>query len=227
MEIENYQSVLRKVGTVLIVVGVLDILWMIWSIVNQTSYSSSFNIFAVIAGIFLVRGGLRTAKYVRQFMAFMLSGFIGLVILVPLVFPLVFPLDFWLITFRLYPVSFLGFVLLFLIDLGLVCWIFRALGADSVKQAQIERGITVKPPYLPLTLGGLLIMFVFTFMFLSFRGETAEESIRRAEQQYGTEYKYVIKNLNLSESQAGKTVSAVLYAYNVNEIKTVKVEWKE
>ncbi len=73
----DYRSSLRVVGVTLIVVGILDIGWMIWCVAHRQSYSSRFNIFAVIAGILLIRGGLRTANVVAFFSAFMLSSLVG------------------------------------------------------------------------------------------------------------------------------------------------------
>ena len=46
---------------VLVVVGLLDIGVLIYCIANGISYSSSQNIFAVIAGLFLLRGSLVAA----------------------------------------------------------------------------------------------------------------------------------------------------------------------
>jgi hypothetical protein len=105
---DDYRPSLRIVGIVLIVVGFLDIGWMIYCITNGMSYHSSFNIFAVIAGILLIRGGLRTASVVAFFSALMLSSFIGML----LVFPLIEPFDLMLDSLRIYPASFCGYLLL-------------------------------------------------------------------------------------------------------------------
>ena len=56
---------------------------MIYCIVNDMSYSSSLNIFAVAAGIVLMRGGLKTAGVIRWTALFALSGLIGLVLVFP------------------------------------------------------------------------------------------------------------------------------------------------
>jgi hypothetical protein len=61
MESQTYRGILKCVGGVLIVIGLIDIAVMIYCIVNRISYSSSFNIFAVIAGILSMRGGLKAA----------------------------------------------------------------------------------------------------------------------------------------------------------------------
>jgi hypothetical protein len=47
--------ILKRVGAVLLAVGLIDIALMVHCIVNRISYSLSFNIVAVVAGIFLVR----------------------------------------------------------------------------------------------------------------------------------------------------------------------------
>ena len=57
----EHLPILKRVGKVLIIIGLVDIAVMIYCIANSISYSSSFNIFAVIAGVFLYRGSLRTA----------------------------------------------------------------------------------------------------------------------------------------------------------------------
>jgi hypothetical protein len=47
---EEARIILRRVGLALIVFGMLDIAVMIYCIANAVSYSSSFNVFAVLAG---------------------------------------------------------------------------------------------------------------------------------------------------------------------------------
>jgi hypothetical protein len=67
MESRTHQAILRRVGGVLVAVGLVDIAWMIYCIVHGISYRSSLNLFAVIAGVLLLRGSLRTAANVRWF----------------------------------------------------------------------------------------------------------------------------------------------------------------
>ena len=87
MEEQSYRSILRRAGLVLVAVGLIDIGWMIYCIVNGISYSSSLNIFAVIAGILLIRGGLRTAGIVRWLATFFVSAFAALVAIFPFLQP--------------------------------------------------------------------------------------------------------------------------------------------
>ena len=54
--VENARrTILRRVGVSLIAFGLFDIGVMVYCIINRINYSSSFNIFAVLAGIFVWR----------------------------------------------------------------------------------------------------------------------------------------------------------------------------
>src|ERR1700689_4822756 len=74
MEEPSYRSILKRVGVVLVLAGLAAIGWMIYCIIHRRSYSSSLNLFAVAAGILLIRGSLRTDSLVRWFSVFFLSG---------------------------------------------------------------------------------------------------------------------------------------------------------
>ena len=50
------RMILRRVGLALIVFGLLDIGVMVYCIANGVNYSSSFNVFAVLAGTYVRRG---------------------------------------------------------------------------------------------------------------------------------------------------------------------------
>lgn len=56
MDDRAHLRVLKRVGIVLVVVGLLYIGLMVYSIAKGVAYSSSLNVFALIAGIFLIRG---------------------------------------------------------------------------------------------------------------------------------------------------------------------------
>jgi hypothetical protein len=55
----DHLPLLKKAGLVLVIVGLMDIGLMIYAIASRVSYSSSLNVFAVVAGAFLLRGNLR------------------------------------------------------------------------------------------------------------------------------------------------------------------------
>lgn len=77
----------KKAGIALLTIGVLDIILMIYSIISKISYSSSFNIFAVIVGILLLKGSVKTARLTRWFSLFfsiiLVGGAIGMILIMP------------------------------------------------------------------------------------------------------------------------------------------------
>ena len=73
------QSLLMRPGYVLIAIGLLDIGVMVYCILHGISYASSFNIFALLGGIFLIRGSVRAAAIVTFFAAFLSSGAIAMI----------------------------------------------------------------------------------------------------------------------------------------------------
>ena len=219
---------LQKVGLVLLIIGIIDIGIMIYCISNQMSYYSSFNIFAVLAGIFLMRGSLRTARFVASFSAFLISSFIGLLLFFPLIYPP--SLSEAYLKLRTGEVTF-NLVLTILVIAFLV-WVYRSLTSKPVHDLMEQMGIEYKSfrrnPATGFWAGGFLaIVTLLVFCTMSNYGETAEEAKQRAISQTGPGYDYFVSSLNTSSSSRGNFVHAVVTAYNDKEIKHVKVEWSE
>ena len=109
----DHLSVLRRTGLVLVIVGVLDIGLMIYAILSRTAYTSSLNIFAVIAGVFLLRGNMRAVRVVRFFALFFAAALVAVLT----VSSLVQPVDLTLTQFRLNPRAFAGMSVFFALAL--------------------------------------------------------------------------------------------------------------
>jgi hypothetical protein len=223
----DYRQSIRVVGIVLIVVGFLDIGWMIYCIANGVSYSSSFNIFAVIAGILLVRGGLRTANVVAFFSAFMLSGFIGGLLVLPLIMP------FGLVQtyLRVYPASFSIYSMLAVFILVLLGWIYGRLTAPLVTAAIVEKypryASFWRRPRNGFLVGALLVIVLVSGLGFMFHGASAQRACAEAKLKVGVGYKFCVSSMSMQSSGGRTHVAALVTAYNQNEIKSVEVEWDE
>lgn len=216
---DTSEKILNRVGTALLIVGLIDIGVMIYCIKNKISYSSSFNIFAVIAGILLMRGSIRTARIVTFFGAFMLAGFLGLLV----IFPFMEPLELKVITFKLSPLStILSYAFMF-VAIGFVYWVYRSLASEPVMTARKEAGLSYGVPKLTFSLGGILVIGLSVAMYFLNSGSSAEIAKSKAVEQFGDSFKYHITAMNFSGSHA----SARLTAYREGEIKEVRVEWNE
>ncbi|HTE43515.1 MAG TPA: hypothetical protein VK629_22035 [Steroidobacteraceae bacterium] len=220
----DHLPVLRRVGRVLMIVGVLDIGFMIYCIANQMSYSSSLNIFAVIAGVLLLKGHLKAARAVTFVIAFLLTAsLIG----VPFVALFLLPLDYWQLVFRRSPIWSSLSIAVGAGLLVLLGWVYRELRSPVVVQAQAAAGLRSGVQKWPFVAGAVLSVLIAVMFQLIMKGEEAEEAKRRAARQYGPDYKYFVTEIKTSSVSTGKRVWAVLTAYNERTSKAVTIEWEE
>jgi len=217
-------AILRRVGAVLVVVGLIDIAVMIYCIVNRISYTSSFNIFAVIVGIFLLCGSLRAASIVRWLSAFFLGGVITALIALPFLQPL----DLTRTQFRLNPLAFLAAVAIGAFVLCLLIWVTRELGSQPVQAALASAGIKRRSMRIPAVAGvGLVVVLSIFLVVLLQLGDTAEHAESIAQRELGAGYHFHVRSLNIVEKSGVKSVSGVVTAWNENEVIDVPVHWEE
>lgn len=223
MEPETYRAVLKRVGWVLIVVGLLDVGVMVYCIVNRQSYSSSFNLFAIIAGIFLLRGGLRTAAVIRWFCVFMLAGFLAMAV----VAPFIQPWDLSLTELRLNPGSIAIGVILYILVLGLLFWVARQLGLEPVQVAIAKAGVKRRDVRYALAAGVGLAVLVGIAIPLFSNGESAERAKSIAQQEVGPGYKFHVSSIRVSTVGNKTNASGVVTAWNHQEIRSVPFNWED
>jgi hypothetical protein len=146
--VDDYRAILRHVGWVLIVVGILDICNMAYHLANRSSYMSAFSIVAIAAGGFLIGGNLRAARFVTYYAAFLLTGALGILLLIGI--PSLVAQWPALMEFRLIPIGPITSIISFLVNLGvlaLLYWIYRRLRAPAVVQAQLAAGEAAALPF--------------------------------------------------------------------------------
>lgn len=202
----------------LIVVGLIDIGLMIYCITHGLKYSSSLNIFAVVAGIFLYRGSMMAVRLITWFLAFLLSG-LSLAFFV--VFPLMQPLDLWATQFRLSPVSVLSSLLFGLVVLALLLWIYLQLRSEVVLKARVAAGQSRAAPMRAFVSSAMLVLAVGVMVHFMIQGEGSDKAKQLAEAQVGPGYKFHVASIQWSGAHGGATVTA----YNEHEIKSVRVRW--
>ena len=223
MEPSAHIPILRRAGVVLIVVGALDIAVMVYCIIRGVSYSSSLNVFAVVAGVFLVRGSLAAAGLVRWFSAFLLAGLCALA----LAWPVVQPFDLTLTQIRLDPTA-AALSALVLVALGcLFLWLQRQLGRPPVLAAAEAAGKKVRSMRLPVAAGAGIVVLLAAALPFTLGGESAARAKAVAQEQLGTGFKYHVSSLSVASTGTGTAVSARVTAWNGNEVRVVPVEWSE
>ncbi|MDR0275361.1 MAG: hypothetical protein LBI48_08510 [Burkholderiaceae bacterium] len=217
---KDYRATLKRVGLALVAFGLADIALMIYCILQDQSYSSSFNIFSVIAGVFLMRGSLGAARLITWFSAFMLTGFIGVIFLI---FPFLQPIDLLVAQAKFDPVWFIALWLIAAAVLILLCWTYQQLRSSSVLAALQKSGRSTATPRLAIGLGIALVAVLVVALNMTLKGAAGDKAIELARQKLGPGYSYATQSIQWS----GGHSSAVVAAYNDREIKYVSVEWSE
>lgn len=215
---EEIDNPFRKAGIVLLIIGIIDIGVMIYCITNEISYSSSFNIFAVTAGILLMKGGVKTARVVRWFSAFFVIAFIGMLFL----FPITMPIQLLATQIKLNPAGMLGSYAFSIIFIGVLVWIYRQLSTPGALAMLEQAGYkTGKPKSALYAAFGLMAIGGGVLFALIFNSESAEKAKALAKEKLGPDYEYHISSMQTY----GNKGSAVVTAFKSNEIKNVQVKW--
>ena len=213
----SYRAILRRVGLLLIVIGVLDVGYMIYCIVNGESYSSSVNIFAIVVGILLIRGHLGTVGVVTWFSAFFATVLVAVLILLPFLQPL----DLTMAQLRSDALSMIASLAEALVVAFVLIWIYRQLRLPAVVEARVAAGRSSSPPKSAFILGAILMVTLATALQLMLHSESAAKAITLAEAQVGPGYKFHVWGIDWWADR----VRADVTAYTPNEIKSVEVEW--
>ena len=221
----DHLSVLKRAGLVLVTVGVLDIGLMIYAIMSKSSYSSSLNIFAVIAGVFLVRGSLGAASLVRSFALFFAAALVALLV----VAPLLQPLDLTLTQAQLNPGAFASVVLFFALALALFAWVARELGSFPVREAHAKSGkpLTARRTAIPVALGVALAVLVAMVSAFVQRSDSGMRAVQDARAKLGEDYNYHVSSLNYNSSGGVTRVSGVVTAWKTDAVRILPFGWRE
>ncbi|MBD2180025.1 hypothetical protein H6S82_19825 [Planktothrix sp. FACHB-1355] len=222
----NYRTILKRVGIVLIAVGILDIAYFFYYTSQEQSFSSSLRynyswngLVIVVAGVFLLRGSLRAVEIVRWFAAFGISNMVSNIFIL---LPFLKPAELWAIEFRLYPVNLCISFLVKIMSIALLGWIYTQLRAAPVISASLKSGHSASTPKFAFILGVASIVLLTGIMQFTVNSPAGIKAVELARSQYGDNYKYHVTGMGWSNGN----VKANLTAYNEQEIKAVQVEWK-
>jgi hypothetical protein len=218
-----YGEILKRVGAALVLVGLVDFGWMIYCIVHKMSYSSSLNLFAVGAGVLMMRGSLRTASYVRWFSVFFVSGF-GAALLA---WPAIQPMNVTLTEFRLHKEPAIVGACVTLLVVAVLYWVATTLGDEQVKTASRAAGVRPRDVRWAAAAAICLMIGLTIAMHFILGGERAQQMMSIAEKELGPGYELHVKSLTFSQRGGDKSFSGVVIAWNDREVREIPVSWKE
>ncbi len=217
---KSYKGILNRVGWSLILFGLLDLLMMVYRGRMGLSYISSFYGLAAIAGIFLLRGNLRTAAWMTGVTAFysMVFAFSTLTLTV-----VTHPLNLWITRLRLNPIFMMASVLFTGAFMVYLPWLYGQLRRPQIVSAYAGAGLGTAPPIGAWASGVGVGIALSVIIFMVFNSNDAAEALRRAELQLGPDYNYRLSSINWR----GSEVQATVTAYTHNSIESIEIEWME
>ena len=225
------EAILKRVGTVLIVVGILDIAFMVYFFsTGGSSYSSSFNIIAVVAGFFIRRGELRVAQFAGFFVRFGLLGITTAVLITPLIYPTGLIKTFLLITPAWKLLAWSAFTALALV---LLWWLDKNLQSTEVRALLREKRLHQRWPKLVPSIKmfsifcAVLALAMVTLLRYIEQSDTGQMAIAKARMELGSGYSYHLSAISVSSTSRGRSVYATVIAYSDSEIRRSRVSWED
>ncbi|USX17091.1 hypothetical protein NHH88_15350 [Oxalobacteraceae bacterium OTU3CAMAD1] len=222
IETHTAPQVLHRAGVVLLVVGAIDIAYMIWRLSTGASYSYSMTIPAVIVGVLLMRGSLKAASALIWIAAILLP-----MALASGAMSLMQPLDLTLTELRLAPAAHFGAALPLLIFCGLLYWLLQQLGRQPVQSAIQTTGRKKPAINVALTIGVALSMLALTGKQLGQNSDLKKKAEQLAQEKHGAQFRYHASSITPRDDMEGTFVEAKVQAWNQNSVDTVDVFWKE
>ena len=217
------QAILRRVGQVLMALGLLDVAVLVYGAVTGASWSSGLGFFAIAAGFFVMRGSLRVASVVRWAATFVASAGVALVG----VWPWVQPLDLTLTLARLNPWTVTVAAAVSAALLAVLFWLVRQLGSAPVLLARTAAGRPVRRMRIPMLLGAGLTAGLAAIAITFAASATAVKARDMAAAQLGSGWRYHVTALNIRSTPQGTSVRGIVTAWSATEVRNVAVKWDE
>ncbi|WP_431104529.1 hypothetical protein [Roseateles noduli] len=221
---QAWRDILFKTGRVLFIVGLLDIAVMVACIVMGKAYSSSVNVFAVVAGWLLMRGSLKSAGIVRWIAVLSLSAALA----ATLVMPWITPWDLTRVKIRLMPWwTMLSLTVFTVAGLALLGWVASRLGRPEVLAARESAGLKRRDMRVPAVIGVLFCVVMAGGVAWGLNGESARHAEQVARERFGDTYRYQTTRVAMNHVAGKSTYWATVTVYNDTDMREVPVQWTD
>jgi hypothetical protein len=217
-----HSKIFRRVGSVLLAVGIIDCVATILWFTPAWPYLVPAAAIVAAAGVFLLWGDVRAALWVRMLAVFLLAGGVSTLIAAPLFQPL----DLTITEIRLDPGDFAVGAALTVVILALMLWVIMELGRRTIQDAIASAGIRRWDMRLPAQAGTGVVVLAAFLLWFTLHGQTAELATSLAFQQLGPDYQYHLSWISTGSSGHGTSVRGVVTAWNHKEIKQVLLHWE-
>lgn len=222
IETHTAPHILHRAGVVLLVAGALDIAYLAWCLSIGASHSYSMTIPAVIAGVLLMRGSLKTVVALIW-----IAGILLPMAIASGAMSLMQPLDLTLTQVRLAPAAHFGAALPLVLFCGLLYWLLQQLARQPVQAALQSTGRKRPAMNVALMIGVVLSMLALTGKQLGQNSDLKKKAEQLAQAKHGPQFRYHASSITPRADMEGTFVEAKVQAWNQNSVDTVDVFWKE
>lgn len=209
----DYQTQLRRAGVALITLGAIDIVYMLYCMLQGLSYTSSFNLLAVLIGVLLMRGGLRTARFAVPVLAFfatvLLIGGVGSALSIPVA------------VLKLSGAEFLAATGVLTLTIAVLWFAHQCLKAESVLRAQEVAGVKHARSKSAVIAGTVVAALLVSLIWYLPRSAPAEQAVALAQAQLGPGFEVYVESIALSSQEN----EAQLLAIKGEDVQRITVRW--
>jgi len=217
-----HTPLLQRTGAVLLALGLIPLAALAYGLHLGLGYPIVLSLGPMLAGVFLWRGSLRAALWVRWCAVLLLAAGLGLLFFLPLMQP--FSLTFTQLRLGQGP----SWTLLVGASLGLLllAWIVWQLGRAPIHAARAGAGQKPRDMRIPVAAGLGLVVALGIFMVTMRVGPAAQQARALAQEAVGDGYRLHITWLSRVRTGAATQVSAVVTAWDDDEIRQIPVQWE-
>lgn len=212
--------ILERAGLVLLAAGLV---WMVSDLLFERLLSLT-GIAVIAAAVLLMRGGLRTASFIRWMAVFGLFVKVGLLVAALAIVPL----DLTMAGFRLTPGKRIATFGIFMVQAFVLGWLAKSLGAPAVLAARAAAGRPRRSMLVPAVAGLVLAMASGVVLVALSRGAAGIRARKVAEEQLGPGYRYALTSIRMNWwPWGGRSTKGVVTAWNEAAIREVPVTLSE
>lgn len=215
---DEVRSLLRWIGTIVMVVGVLE---LVYGLFAAPAGTVKFQVTFLLLGCVVFFGGLRTAAVVAWLAWLALVPALGMILQIFVVMPF----DLVLTSMRLNPWYMPGLVIQFAISFGVAAFLALELRRGAFIDALLAAGDKVRNMRIPLGLGALIALTLLGLQLKMLNGVDADKAKELVAAELGPQYQYYASYVGY-EFGAKSNAVATVEAWNDKEIRTVPVRWE-
>lgn len=219
----EHQSILRRCGVAVGLVGLLDLCALAYCIMHGITYRSSLSIICAICGWYLYSGSLKTAGFVHWVSYFMIS----LMITYFLIAPVVIPVGLMATVVRN---QFSATVIVVGYAIGLIgtcAWLAIKLGSQPIVTARSMQSLKPIRKLIPIGMGISLPILITSLFAWGQSSRIGQQAITLAREVQGPEYNYVLIHMSYTWNSEQSDYLATVLAWSPDEVTSVPLRWTE